>query len=228
MKNLVIVGAGETGEIACRYFERDTDYRVVSFSVERKYIAATEVLGRSVVPLEEIFDLFPPSDFEMYVALAYGDMNTQRSKIYYYCKRMGYNFASYVSPYAYCDSTATIGENSFIFEHNTIQYYAKIGNNTVLWSGNHIGHRSVIGDHCWLTSHSVVSGSCVIGDYSFIGVNATLGDYVSIPNESWVAAGALLIKSPENIPGRIYIGTPAKPAKQSVYDKFHVDKENFK
>jgi sugar O-acyltransferase (sialic acid O-acetyltransferase NeuD family) len=227
LKSLVIVGAGETGEIACHYFERDTDYHVISFVVERNYLNVTNVLGKPVFAFEDILDRFPPDSCHLYVALAYGKLNTQRADIFKRCKEMGYTLATYVSPFAYCDNTAQLGENCFIFEHNTIQYHAEIGNNTVLWSGNHVGHRSVIRDHCWLTSHIVVSGYCEIGEYSFLGVNSTLGDHVQIPRESWVAAGALLIKSPENVAGHIYVGAPAKPMAQSVYEKFDLEKEKF-
>jgi sugar O-acyltransferase (sialic acid O-acetyltransferase NeuD family) len=228
MNKLIIVGAGETGEIACHYFERDTEYNVVAFVVEKKYLDKTEILGKPVIAFEDLMKSCPPDEYELYVALAYGRVNTQRAKMFKMCKQMGYKFASYISPYAYVDDTASIGENSFIFEDNTIQYHVSIGDDTVLWSGNHIGHRSIIGDHCWLTSHVVVSGLCIIGDYSFIGVNVTLGDHVDIPRESWLAAGSLLVRSPENVSGRIYMGAPAKIAGQTIYEKFDVKKEDFR
>ena len=36
-KKLVIVGAGEFGEIAYEYFTEDSPYKVVAFAVERQY-----------------------------------------------------------------------------------------------------------------------------------------------------------------------------------------------
>jgi hypothetical protein len=38
-KPLVLIGAGEFAQIACEYFEHDSDYDVVAFSVEREYLA---------------------------------------------------------------------------------------------------------------------------------------------------------------------------------------------
>ena len=116
-----------------------------------------------------------------------------------------------------------IGENTFIFEDNTVQYHVKIGNNVVLWSGNHIGHRSVIEDDCWLTSHDVISGFCRIGRGSFIGVNATLGDNVTLGEDTVFGAAAVTVKSLTE-KGCVYIGSPAKKLSRTSYEQFGIEK----
>jgi carbonic anhydrase/acetyltransferase-like protein (isoleucine patch superfamily) len=79
----------------------------------------------------------------------------------------------------------------------------------VLWSGNHVGHRTVIEDHVFVSSHAVISGYCHIGEGSFIGVNATFNDHVKIAPYNVIGAGALVTRDTE--PGRVYVGSPAKP-----------------
>ena len=221
-KKLVIVGAGEFAEIAYEYFTYDSDYEVVGFAVEKAYIKEKELFGKPITALENILTVYPPEKYVLYTAVTYTQFNRVRKRLYEYCKNLGYSFATYISSKAFVWKNAEIGENTFIFENNIIQYHVKVGNNCVLWSGNHIGHRSVIRDNCWLTSQAVVSGFCEIGKNCFVGVNATIGDKVKIPDDTWVAAAACLVKSPSEEKGKIYVGVPAKPLPTSAYEKFNV------
>ena len=53
-EKLVIIGDGETAEIAYDYFTSDSNYEVVAFSAERNFRRNQTLLGLPVVPLEEI------------------------------------------------------------------------------------------------------------------------------------------------------------------------------
>ena len=99
-----------------------------------------------------------------------------------------------VSSRAFIWRNVKIGENCFIFEDNTIQPFVKVGNDVVLWSGNHIGHNSTIRDHSFFSSHVVISGFCDIGEYSFLGVNSTVINNISIGEDCFIGAGALIQK----------------------------------
>jgi sugar O-acyltransferase (sialic acid O-acetyltransferase NeuD family) len=223
-KRLVIAGAGEFAEIAYEYFTHDSPWEVAAFSVDEKYIETPELLGLPVVPFERLAESHPPSDFAVYTAATYTQLNRVRARFYRICKERGYEFASYVSSRAFVWRNATIGENTFIFENNVVQYHAAIGNDVVLWSGNHIGHRAVVRDHCFLSSHVVVSGYCDIGESSFIGVGAAIGDRVKIGRDSVIGAGAVIVKDTEE--GRIYRGNPAQPASVGALRAFRVSEEN--
>lgn len=221
-KKLVIVGAGEFGEIAYEYFSMDSEYEVVAFAVEKKYRDKEELFGKPVVDFESMEEIYNPSEYEVFVAITYVQLNRARRRMFDMCKEKGYRCASYVSSHAFVWHNATIGENTFIFEDNTIQYHVSIGNNVILWSGNHIGHRTVIEDDCWLTSHDVVSGFCRIGRGSFIGVNATLGDNVTLGEDTVFGAAAVTVKSlPEK--GCVYVGSPAKKLNKTAYEQFGVE-----
>lgn len=223
-KKLVIVGDGEFAGMAYEYFTYDSEYEVAAFAVEAAFREQEELFHLPVVDFEEITALYPPEEYHTFVAVTYGRLNRIRTRLYKKCQEMGYTCASYISSRAFVWQNAKIGENTFIFENNTVQYFASIGNNVVLWSGNHIGHRTVIEDNCWLTSHCVVSGFCRIGESSFLGVNATLGDNVVLPRDTVFAAGALTVKSLEE-EGAVYLGSPAKKGKKSSYEQFGVGEE---
>ncbi|QNK01286.1 acetyltransferase [Dyella telluris] len=207
-KRLVLIGAGELAQIACEYFEHDSDYEVVAFSVESQYLSQAELAGRPVVSYETLESAYPPSEVELFVAIPASDLNRLRTRFYLDAKARGYRFATYVSSRAFVWRNAEIGENSFIFENNVIQPFVRIGNNCILWSGNHVGHRTVICDHVFVASHAVISGYCVVGESSFIGVNTTFNDHVTVAADNVIGSGALVHRDTE--PGKVYVGSPAK------------------
>lgn len=226
-RKLIIIGAGEFGEIAYEYFTFDSEYEIAAFAVEKPYFKeGGELYGLPVICFEEIQEKYPPETYYAFVAITYPKLNRVRERLYQKCKSLGYRCATYISSHAFVWHNVSVGENSFIFEDNTIQFHAKIGNNVVLWSGNHIGHRSVIEDNCWLTSHDVISGFCQVGRNSFIGVNASVGDRVTIAEDTVLGAGSVTVKD-LNEKGCVYIGTPAKKIERTAYEQFGVEEDEI-
>lgn len=219
-EKIIIFGDGEFAEIAYEYFTFDSNYDVIAFAVEKEYITKKEMFNLPIIPFEDVENIYSPKDYKAFVAITFTKLNRVRTRIYEEGKRKGYKFVSYVSSRAFVWHNATIGENTFIFEDNTIQYNVKIGNNVILWSGNHVGHRATIGDNCFLTSHVVVSGYCNIGESSFVGVNTTIADNINIGKSCFIAAGALIVK---NIEDYMFLkGSPAKPDKRTSLEYFNI------
>lgn len=204
MSKLVIFGTGDIAELACHYFETDSDHEVVGFTVDRAYLGDNTFCNLPVVAFDDVVARFPVADHVFFVALSYTKLNALRSEKYIAAKALGYRITSYVSSRATVLTNKMIGENCFILEDNTIQPFSSIGNNVTLWSGNHIGHHSTIGDHSFLASHIVVSGGVEIGESCFIGVNATLRDHIKVGDRCVVGAAALLLNDVE--PDGVYIG----------------------
>ncbi|CAD1790801.1 sugar O-acyltransferase [Xanthomonas arboricola pv. juglandis] len=216
-KPLVIIGAGEFAQIACEYFQHDSDYTVVAFSVERDFLLRPTLAELPVVAFEELEQRYPPAQYEVFVAIPATRLNRLRTRFFQDMLRRGYRCASYVSSRAFVWRNAQIGANCFLFEGNVIQPFTRIGDNCILWSGNHIGHRTVVQDNVFIASHAVISGYCEIGRGSFIGVNATLSDKVRIAADNIIGAGALVTRHTE--PERVYVGSPARAvADRSSFD----------
>ncbi|MBB4732879.1 acetyltransferase [Xanthomonas arboricola] len=216
-KPLVIVGAGEFAQIACEYFQHDSDYTVVAFSVERDFLLRPTLAELPVVAYEELEQRYPPEQYEVFVAIPATQLNRLRTRFFQDMRRRGYRCASYVSSRAFVWRNAQIGANCFLFEGNVIQPFTRIGDNCILWSGNHIGHRSVVQDNVFIASHAVISGYCEIGRGSFIGVNATLSDKVRIAADNIIGAGALVTRHTDA--ERVYVGSPARAvAGRSSFD----------
>jgi len=194
MSKLVIFGAGDIARLACLYFTRDTEHEVVAFTVDEQYLTGSSFRDLPLVAFENVRDIYPPDEYQMFVALSYAKMNKVRADKYRQAKEAGYELVSYVSSRCSFLTDHPVGENCFILEDNTIQPFVKIGNNVTMWSGNHIGHDAVIDDHCFLASHIVVSGYVHIGSSCFIGVNATLRNSITIAPETLIGAGAVIMK----------------------------------
>jgi sugar O-acyltransferase (sialic acid O-acetyltransferase NeuD family) len=194
MKNqLVIFGTGPTATVTYWYFTEDSDFEVIAFTVNGSELNGNELLNLPIVPYESLFEIYPPSKIFLFIATGFGRLNEIKKKIYFDSKQKGYRFATYVHSGVKVWNTNKIGENTFIFEDNTLQPYAEIGHSVVLWSGNHIGHHAKIGDLCFITSHVVVSGFTQIGSHCYIGVNATLKDSLNIANNCIIGAGAIIL-----------------------------------
>lgn len=212
IKKVVIIGNTSNARLAKYFFTIDSEYDVAAFSVNKKYITEPEFDGLKVVPLEKLTSLYPPGEFEAFVAVGYTDMNKIREKLYNDCKDKGYVMANYISSRCSYLSQFPTGDNCFILEDNTIQPFVKIGNNVVLWSGNHIGHDVTIEDHNFITSHVVVSGFVTIKRNCFLGVNATIRDAITIAPETLVAAGAIIMK--DTVEKGVYL-----PARSTLFEK---------
>lgn len=194
-KKLIIVGIGETAELAYGYFTFDSDYEVVAFAADKEFITSPKLHDLPVLPIADIKTLYAPKEYDVFVAVSSTKLNTLRERLYLMIKNMGYKMASYVSSRAYVGFNAEIGDNCFILEHNTIQPFCKIGNNVVMWSGNHIGHRSIIHDNCFISSHVVISGFCEVGKNCFLGVNTTIGNNLKIGDFCLLGQGCNIAKN---------------------------------
>ena len=220
-RRLVIVGAGESAEIAYEYFTYDSPHEVVAFAVERPYLEQDELEGVPVVALEDLRDRYSPNGHLAFVAVSSTQLNRVRRRLYDEVKRQGFACASYVSSRAFVWQNVTIGENVFVLEHNVLQHHVSVGDNVVLWSGNHVGHRTTIREDCFVSSHVVISGFCDIGARSFLGVNSCFADNVVVGRDCVVGAGAVVVA---NLDERgVYVGNPARATGGDSFVTFGVD-----
>jgi sugar O-acyltransferase (sialic acid O-acetyltransferase NeuD family) len=211
-KKIIIIGSTTNARLAKWYFDNDSDYEVVAFSVNKEYITDGSWLGLPVVPFEDLEKLYSPTEYSAFVAIGYTKMNKIREKMYNEAKDKGFVLPNYISSKCSFLTHEPIGDNNLILEDNTIQPFVKIGSNNVFWSGNHIGHDTVIHNHITITSHVVVSGYCEIKNNCFLGVNATLHNEVILEKETLVAAAAIIAK--QSIEKGVYL-----PAQSSLFKK---------
>ena len=206
---LVIFGVGETASMAFEYFSKDSDYDVIGFCADSKYIESELFCGLKTHSFEDFLAIYDPGSVCVFVAISFGKMNEDRKIIFEKLDDLGFDFATYISSHSFVWDTATIGRNCFILEDNTIQHGVKIGDNVTLWSGNHIGHQSEIRPHCFISSHVVISGFCFVGESSMLGVNSSIADEIRIASRTVVGMGSVIHKNIVD-PDGTYVGVPAR------------------
>lgn len=206
-KKLVIAGLGETGLLAYEFFTHDSEYEVVAFSVNKRFLTEKEFQGLPVVAFETVENVYSPSEYEIFVAVGAAHLNRDRTRLYEQAKAKGYRCASYVSSEASVWHNCKIGENCFVLPKSTMQPFSEIGNNVFLWYGSNIGHRSVVEDNCFLASSGIASFSRV-GKNSFLGGNCLVGDGIKIAEDNYLAMGTVVVKRTQ--PNSIYRGNPAQ------------------
>lgn len=219
-RKLVIVGDGETAQLAYEYFTADSPFEVVGFSVEKQFLKRDKLNGLPVVPFETLEEAFDPDATDAFVAVSYTQLNRVRARLFAETRAKGYTTPSYLSSRAFVWRTAKVGANCFVFEGNVVQHGVELGDDVILWSGNHIGHQAKIRDHVYVASHVVISGFCEIGENSFLGVNACISDRVKVAKDCIIGAGAVVLKDTE--PGKVYVGNPAKALEKTSFESFGV------
>ena len=193
MKKVVIFG---TGELAQRifFYLKDSDDQVIAFCANKSKIDKEELLGLPVIAFENIKETFPPTEFSMFIALAYSEMNKKRTKFFNEAKNKGYELYSFVHPSTKIWDEFEMGENCFILANNVIQPFVKIGNNVLIGSNNLISHNTTIGDNCFITSNVTMGGHITMGKNCFVGLSATINQKIKIGDECIIGAGTIITK----------------------------------
>jgi len=216
MSDVVIFGTGDFAQVARIYLDRDSDHRVVAFTVDSDLVNAPLVDGLPVVAFDQLEDTHPPGTHAMLVAIGFSRVNRARAEVYDRCKAKGYELISYVNSRATVFGDLRLGDNCFVFEENVIQPFVRLGNDVIVWSGNHIGHHSRIGDHTFIASHAVISGGVTIGERCFLGVNATLRDGITVASDSVIGAGALIMS--DTVEGGVYAVRGTEPLEKKSWE----------
>lgn len=200
-KKLIIFGTGAIAELAYDCFKYESNYEVVAFTVERKYLGkhgSPFFQGLPVISFESLEIHYPPQEYEMFVAVGYLKLNHVRARIYRKAKEKGYKLATFISPHAYIGRNVKIGDNCFIMEHNNVQYSAEIGNNSFLWASNHIGHHTKVGEHVFFASGITMAGHCEVGNYTFLGCGVSTADSIKIGKNVLVGVNVSVVKDVED------------------------------
>jgi sugar O-acyltransferase (sialic acid O-acetyltransferase NeuD family) len=208
-KNLVIFGTGELAELAKFYFTNDSNYNVCAFTLDSDYIKSRTYLDLPLIPFDEIEKEYPPSEYELFIAIGYSRLNENRKKKYEQAKEKGYRLASYISSKSSTWPGLIVGENTFIMENNSIMPFCKIGNNVLVWIGSILAHHMTVKDHATITSHCAIGGNVTIEEQAFIGLNSSIRNNITVGRCSIIGTSANVVKDVPEF--SVMMGNPAKP-----------------
>src|ERR1051325_4402448 len=81
-KKFVIFGVGDFARIAHFYFRHDSELDVAAYCVTDEFRKQDELMGLPVVSFEALTETHPPSDFAVFVAVAYSRVNKARTEVF--------------------------------------------------------------------------------------------------------------------------------------------------
>ena len=214
-ERVVIVGTGENGAIAYEYFTYDSPHEVVAFSAEPAYITGATYCGLPVVPLDDLAARYPPDVYRAFVAVSDVQLNRVRRRLFHAVKAAGFRCLSCISSRAFVLPSAVVGENVFIQEFTALQHGVRVGDNVFLGTGVCIGHSAVLEEDCYAGPHVAVCGSATVRRGTFLGAKSCVSDRVTVAEDCIIGAGAVVLEDTE--PGRVYVGSPARPTGRDSY-----------
>lgn len=206
---IILFGVSEFSKSIDLYLTRESNFEVIAYTASRDSRSNQEDFnGRPFCCFENIQTAYPPSDYKMFVAIGYVNLNSTRRYFIEKATEKGYSLISHVSPSCIFFDDLKVGKNVFIFEGNIIQPNVRIEDGVIIGRGNSVGHDSQIHSYSFLANRTVLCGKCIIGKESFIGSNATISDGVSIAEKNLIGANSLIRKSTN--PSEVYIQESTK------------------
>ncbi|MDH4562759.1 acetyltransferase [Pseudomonas sp. BN411] len=206
-RKMIIYGGGTFAALMRYLFESDSNYVVVAYCLDRKFIASSEIDGLPVVAFEDVENIYSPKDFDMFIAIGYSGMRN-RVLMYERAKQKDFMLANYVSSDSVVSDSVVLGENNAILQGVQIEPFVSIGDNNVIWSSVNICHDSKVGNHSFIAAKSTIGGFSAVGNNCFIGFGSTIIHNVSLADETLVGACSLITSDTNKYSKNI--GIPAK------------------
>lgn len=145
----------------------------------------------SLISFEKLETYYPPNEVEVILGIGYSQMNDVRKKMFFACKKRGYNIASFVHPTAVVSKDIVLGEGNIILENTVIQPFVEIGAGNLFWHNVKIAHDDKIGSFNTFAQNTSVAGVVNIGNNCFFGNSSIILNRKNIADYTLVGAGAI-------------------------------------
>lgn len=215
MKDVVILGAGGTGEdVVDLIAEINVDvpvYRCVGFLDDDPEKHGTAARGIPVLGELAAITSYP----EAGVVDALGSPHSYRERpdVISRLQIDAERFVSVVHPTAVLSRAARLGPGSILYPFVMVGSGATLGRHVIALSHCAINHHAIIGDFTILASGVTVSGKARVGKACYLGAGCSLRDGVTIGDGSLVGMGSVVID--EVAPGTVVAGSPARPIRRA-------------
>ena len=209
MKNVLIVGGGVLGQHMASWMGADTKERVIGF-VDDTLAPGEEVapgLGKCLGPLAAIDELYSQNKFDgLLVAIGYSHRKARQTVF----ERLSKDYPIHT----FCHSSVTLGPGAKIgrgcalFPNVFIDQDAILGENVLVHLGSMVTHYCQVGAHTFMSAKAILGGKVTTGERVYIGVGVTVMDNISIADDAFVGAGAVVVKNITD--DGTYVGVPAR------------------
>lgn len=205
--NVVIYGKGDFAKLVLHYLEKDSNYNVVGFCVDEKYIGEGFYLEYPVYNVDKISNELDVNDMVFFVAVGYSSM-VARKKMFDKAQSLGFKFINIICEGASIDNSAELGTNNIFMPGVTVEPFSKVGNNNIFWSGSLVCHDVIIENHNFFAAKSIIGGFSKVSECSFFGFSAVVVDNITVGSDVVLGASSLLLE--DILSSGTYHGSPAK------------------
>lgn len=212
MKDLIIIGAGDTGREAVELAERLNEmgienWNILGFVDDNKELIGNSFEGYTVIGDTNYLNTLRK---ETYVLCAIGS-GVVKKKIVGRINNCKIRFATLIDPNVYLCRGCSIGEGSLIYAGTAIALNAKVGDHVYISFNCSVGHDSVLEDYCSVYPGTNISGKVSVRESCEIGTGARIIQGLEIGEGSIIGAGAVVL---HDIQGNcVSVGVPAKVIK---------------
>lgn len=134
--------------------------------------------------------------------------NALRKKLVGYFEEFHLNQTTIIDPSANVSEKTHIMESSFIGKNVSINALAEIGKGVIINTAAVIEHECKIGGYCHIAPNATLAGNVTLNENVFIGAGAVIKQGITIGSNAIIGAGSVVIS---NIPtGEVWAGCPAK------------------
>ncbi len=186
-KKLILFGISPFAEMMTHYFNNESDYEVVAFTVSPPYKDRETAFGYPLVAFDQLLQLYPPDDHAICITVEYSQFNQNRYQFMQEAKALGYSLASFVHP-SINQKQITMGEHCILLENATIQPGTQIGNNVIINARAFIGQNVTIGDNCYIGACAEVYRSAKLAPFSTVLSGCQVLEGVEIAEYSYFQA----------------------------------------
>lgn len=195
-KKCIVFGTTAFAEMLVKYLNYYTEYETEAYVIDKAYKDSDNLGEYPVIEFENVENIYPPSKYDMFLALGYKNMNDIRMQKYFVAKQKGYAIGSFIHPTVTRDM-AEVGEGNIIFENVTLSYGVKIGNCNIIWNGCQISHETQVGDFNFFAPGAVLAGKIIVENNCFFGINSAVRGANTLRNYTLVGAGCYMNDSSE-------------------------------
>ena len=131
-----------------------------------------------------------------------------RKKLVALYSRVGFDFATVVSPKATVSRSARIGKGTIIQAGVNISSATTVGGFVKINTNANVMHDCVIGDFTTIAPNAVLLGYVTVGESAYVGANSTILPRLSLGQGALIGAGAVVTK--DVISNSTVKGVPAR------------------
>lgn len=193
-QKVLIFGITDLARILYHFLQKDSDYEVCAFVVNKKYMPSEKKLfDKPILEFEKAKNEFLPDEYSIFLCVGYNNMNESRKRIYCELKGLGYKIESFIHKDAKIYGSE-IGEGNIFLSGVTIDSFTKIGNGNIFFTDALCSHNSSVGNFNFFAVKSCVAGHVQIKDNCFLGANSTIKNGVNIDSYTLIGANAYISK----------------------------------